>query len=221
MSMLEWAKNEIEIACKRERGDKDPNEWDYGVACYESALKAFQSLVEDGHSGFSIGITKSILNRLIDRKPLTSIEDIPEAWWPFDDGINAMQCKRMSSLFKHIYEDGSIKYSDVDRVRCKSKDNPDGFASWYSGFIENIVNELYPITMPYNPPSKPFTVYCTDGLIDPKNGDFDILGVWYMVKPDGSREDIDRFFKEVDESWVEIDKEEYEKLSKRANKEEV
>ena len=42
MNMLEWAKNEIEIACKRERGDKDPNEWDYGAACYESAFKAFE-----------------------------------------------------------------------------------------------------------------------------------------------------------------------------------
>ena len=38
MSMLEWAKNEIEIACKHERGDKDSNKWDYGVTCYESAF---------------------------------------------------------------------------------------------------------------------------------------------------------------------------------------
>jgi hypothetical protein len=30
--MEQWAKREIEIACKRERGDKNPNEWDYGVA---------------------------------------------------------------------------------------------------------------------------------------------------------------------------------------------
>ena len=37
MNMLEWAKREIEIACNRERNDKDLNEWDYGVECYESA----------------------------------------------------------------------------------------------------------------------------------------------------------------------------------------
>ena len=47
--MKEWAKREIELACKRERGDKDPNKWDYGVACYESAFKAFNSLLEDEH----------------------------------------------------------------------------------------------------------------------------------------------------------------------------
>lgn len=39
MSMTEWAKREIEIAIKKERGDGDPNEWDYGCACYESAYK--------------------------------------------------------------------------------------------------------------------------------------------------------------------------------------
>lgn len=56
MSMMEWAKREVEIASKRERGDKPESEWDYGCACYNSALKAFESLCGDGHSGFSIGI---------------------------------------------------------------------------------------------------------------------------------------------------------------------
>lgn len=58
MSMMEWAKREVEIASKRERGDKPESEWDYGCACYDSALKAFESLCGDGHSGFSIGITR-------------------------------------------------------------------------------------------------------------------------------------------------------------------
>lgn len=34
MSMEEWAKKEIEIACKREVKGNEPGEWDYGVACY-------------------------------------------------------------------------------------------------------------------------------------------------------------------------------------------
>ena len=42
MSMMEWAKREVEIASKRERGDKPEGEWDYGCACYDSALKAFE-----------------------------------------------------------------------------------------------------------------------------------------------------------------------------------
>ena len=109
MSMIEWAKNEIEIACKRERSLNDnPNEeWNYGVACYESAYKAFLSLMEDGHSGCSIGITKNILNRLIDCKPLTPIEDTSDIWVECTKGHESdyilYQCKRMSSLFKTVY----------------------------------------------------------------------------------------------------------------------
>ena len=53
MSMSEWAKREIEIACKRERAEDGTKEgeFSYGAACYESAYKAFKSLMEDGHSG--------------------------------------------------------------------------------------------------------------------------------------------------------------------------
>lgn len=32
MSMMEWAKREVEIASKRERGYKPESEWDYGCA---------------------------------------------------------------------------------------------------------------------------------------------------------------------------------------------
>lgn len=80
MNMMEWAKNEVDIASKRERGDRPESEWDYGVACYESALKAFESLCRDGHSGFSIGLTKNILNRLIDGRPLTLLLRIPRTY---------------------------------------------------------------------------------------------------------------------------------------------
>ena len=78
--MDDWAKNEIEIACKHERNDKSPEEFEYWRACYESAYKAFQSLMEDSHSGMSISLTKAILNRLIDGKPLTPIEDTQDIW---------------------------------------------------------------------------------------------------------------------------------------------
>lgn len=75
MSLREWAQREVALACKREKPDRKEGEFDYGCACYESALKAFNSLLEDGHSGMSIGYTKQILNRLIDGKPLTPVED--------------------------------------------------------------------------------------------------------------------------------------------------
>lgn len=51
MSMKEWAKREVDLACKHDNPDRKEGEFDYGCACYESALKAFTSLMEDGHSG--------------------------------------------------------------------------------------------------------------------------------------------------------------------------
>ena len=56
-----WAENEVAIACRHEKPDRKDGEWDYGCACYESALKAFGSLCADGHSGFSIGDRKSVV----------------------------------------------------------------------------------------------------------------------------------------------------------------
>ena len=78
--MLNWAKREVKIACEKENPNKKDGEFDYGCACYESALKAFETLCDDGHSGLSIKITQSILNRLIDGKPLTPIEDTDDVW---------------------------------------------------------------------------------------------------------------------------------------------
>lgn len=77
-----WVENEVRIACEHERkasGTKE-EEQDYGCACFESALKAYRSLLEDGHSGFSIGMTKYILVRMIERKPLTPIVDTEDVW---------------------------------------------------------------------------------------------------------------------------------------------
>ena len=114
-------------------------------------LKAFQSLLEDGHSGMSIGFTKQILNRLIDGKPLTPIEDTPDAWedgrYSQKEGYTSHQCKRMSSLFKYIYLDGTIKYTDIDRFYCFNKDDPDSYG-WYNSSIIRFLDELFPITMP-------------------------------------------------------------------------
>lgn len=211
MNMKEWAKREIDIACKRERGNAPESEWNYGCACYHSAYKTFLSLLEDEHSGMNIGITKNILNRLIEGKVLTPIEDTPDVWndssYRFD--IKTYQCTRMSSLFKDVSEDGHIDYCDVDRIVVVDKDNPYG-CRYHNGFISNLINKMYPIEMPYYPEDKPFVVYRSDLLFDPKNGDYDTIAIWYVKKPDGSKVEINRFFKESGDTFVEITREEYD-----------
>jgi hypothetical protein len=214
-NMESWAEREVEIACKHERGDAPEGEWDYGCACYESALKAFNSLLGDGHSGCSIGITKSILNRLIDGTPLTPIEDTDDIWnqisekGPDHESIG-YQCKRLTSLFKNVYPDGTVKYSDVDSYRCH---DIHGNGIYYNGLVHHIIDEMFPIAMPYIP-GEPIRVYCEEFLTDKKNGDFDTVGVFYAVLNDGKRVDIDRYFKEGEDDQIEITAEEYQERHK-------
>ena len=210
-----WVENEVRIACEHERkasGTKE-EEQDYGCACFESALKAYRSLLEDGHSGFSIGMTKYILVRMIERKPLTPIVDTEDVWSDARDRsghrgeVVNYQCKRMSSLFKYVYADGTVKYRDVDRFCGINLDNPN--VSYHSGLIDRVMEEKFTITMPYFPESKPFKVYCEDFLVDSKNGDYDTVGILYAIVPEGYKVEINRFFKEENNEFVEITEVEY------------
>lgn len=206
-NMSTWAEREVKFACKKE------GECDYGIACYESALKAFKSLMEDGHSGCSIGFTKQILNRLIDGLPLTPIEDTEEVWNKITYSSNTngtretYQCRRMSSLFKDVYADGTIKYHDNDRYICVDINNPD--CTYSCGLARRIIDEMFPISMPYYPQANKIKVYCEDFLTDKKNGDFDTVGIFYAIMPDGERVEINRFFKETPNNWEEISLIEY------------
>lgn len=212
-----WAEEEIRIACKRERGNTSENEWDYGVACYESALKAFRSLAEDGHSGMSIGITLDILNKLIKGQALTPIDDVDDVWeerGTYLSGANytTYQCRRMSSLFKNVYADGHIKYIDVNRFRCVTLNSS---ACWSNGHVTRIASEYFPITMPYVPHT--YTVVCEEFLTDRKNGDFDTIGILYIRDNAGERKTVNRYFADCEEGWREIDPAEYVQRKRKAN----
>lgn len=198
------------------------NLWDYGRACYESALKAFNSLCEDGHSGFSIGSTKAILNRLINNKPLLPIEDTDDVWNDISDisGLKGeevnYQCKRMPSLFKYVYADGTVEYIDVDRYHGANINCLD--ATYRSGLIDTVMDELYPITMPYMPADRAFKIYTEDFLVDPSKGDYDTVGILYAITPSLERVEINRYFKEAEEGFDEIDKAEYDQRKEMAKK---
>ena len=226
MSMLEWAKREVEIACKKENPDRKEDEFDYGCACYEGALKAFETLCNQGHSGMSIKFTQHILNRLIDGRPLTPIEDTPDVWNDItelkEDGTVEYQCNRMSSLFKKVRVDGSIEYTDVDRVYGVDIHNSD--LTYKSGLLTRIINEMFPIKMPYMPASKSYKFVTTDFLVDPKNGDFDTMALFTLTEPSGEKTmEVNRYFRAPEEGeeetypgWVEISEDEYTKRVFRA-----
>lgn len=200
-----WAENEIRIACEAERGDAMETAYDYGVFCYESALRAFRSLVKDGHTGMSIGITLNILNRLVKGQALTPIEDADDVWeergaYLSEANCTTYQCRRMSSLFKDVYADGHIEYLDVNRFRCVTLNSS---ACWSNGFVARIADEYFPITMPYIP--RTYTVVCEEFLTDRKNGDFDTIGILYIYGDTGERKEVNRYFAEAEEGWREIE----------------
>lgn len=212
MDMSEWAKQEVEIAIEREKrlADNDPDEYSYGVECYKSALKAFECLMEDGHSGYSINFTKHILMRLIDGNPLVPIEDTPDIWQGVEScnkDYKSYQCKRMSSLFKDVYEDGTVKYSNVNRYYCE--DIHSG-STYTNGFIaREIIDKMFPITMPYMSSDRKYKVTTEDILYDTANGDYDTIAVYTVTTPEGDVITLDLFYKESPDGLVQIDHDEF------------
>jgi hypothetical protein len=232
--MLDWAEQECRIACKRENPEFDfdnEKDWDYGCSCYKSALKAYHSLCDDDHSGGSFNATKNILIRLMEGQPLTPITD--EDFFSVKRGTEAypmespeylkerglksdIQCPRMSSLFREETLDGKVSYHDVNRSYYVNIEEPsDTYNSW-SGFID----EMFPITMPYMPKKGKYEIYAQTFLADKEHGDFDTVGIFYVITPEGEKVDVNLFSTEGDDGeWKTITREEYDiLLSKRVDK---
>ena len=224
MKMSEWAKREVEIACKKENPNWDGKSFDYGCACYQSALKAYNSLCEDGHSGMSFNLTKNILIRLMEGNPLTPITDedfFVENDLPLESeeylkerGLKSdLQCPRKSSLFRKETLDGKVSYTDVDRVVYVDKKG----GCWGNGWVTKIVDEMFPITMPYVPSNQKYKVYGEEFLLDERNGDYDHRAFLYVITPNGEKIELDEYYKEVNGEMVKISKEEYFADKERCN----
>ena len=189
-----WAKREIELQLKECK-----NDW-YTENVLKCAYEVYKELCRQNHSGMSIQLVKSVLNRLIDCKPLSPIEGNDDEWndVTWNDSANEYQNKRYSALFKNVYKDGTVTYNDVDRWQCYD----DNGITFNSGAVSRILDKKYPISLPYNPVSE--KVYVKEFLVDKNNGDFDTLYFKYK--------DIEVYMTEKDDELVEIDKEEFDSL---------
>ena len=196
--MKDWAKNEIELAIKKETAQEDCMNG-YIEMCYKSALKAYETLCEEGHSGLSIQITKSILSRLIDGKPLTAIEDTPDVWTESrieKNGTKHFQCNRMSSLFKTVDKNGNVSYDDIHRVVCKAVGNDN--ICYSSSLVSDVIDKMYPLEMPYFPADESYVV-----LVEEANYYKHLISV---TTPEGEVVSINRYFDDIGQ---EIDEEEF------------
>ena len=209
MTTEEWAEKEIKIACKKENPNWNGKSFDYGCACYQSALKAYKSLCEDGHSGTSFNITKNILIRLMEGLPLKPITDDdfintkPEIWenpeYLKKVGLKSnIQCPRMFSLFRKETLNGEITYSDVERVIFHDA-NGDNWCNCSPAF--KIVDEMFPITMPYYPSNEKYKVYGeTFYMINAVDktaehvGTYNLVKIYYIVTPNNERIEVNKEF---------------------------
>lgn len=222
-AMQLWVEHEIKIAIDREhaadkadcekQGKKyNPKEFSYGGAIYESALRAFKSLLKDGHSGMSWAFTTSVLNRMMQHKVLTPLQGTDDEWCECKiknmDGVQDFQNVRQSSLFKHVDPDGSVRYSDIDRVVCVDQDDPRDVHHF--GLSSKVVDEFFPLTFPYMPTDEPYKVIDKIFSSDGKPGEFDTVGVIKVVTPEGEEKLVGRYYKEDGDTFVEITKAEFD-----------
>lgn len=210
MGVLDWAKREVDVVIANTKKLAN-EECEYYSQCCISALKAYESLCEDGHSGFSIRVTQNILNKLIDGIPLSPIteEDFNEEKIRDDRSI---QCSRMSSLFKEINKDGEVVYNDINRTTLWVNN-----ISWHSGLADKIIDEMFPISLPYSG-AEHYDLYGEEVLTDSANGDYDTVAIYKIkIKSTGEEIEINRYFREPEKEgeverypgWVEIYKDEW------------
>lgn len=206
--MYSWAKQEIAYYKSLvSNGDADKDSQQYTFLCLDAALEAYETLLRQPHSGYSIQVTASYLQDLIKGRPLSPIVDTPDVWNLISnkDGVTTYQCRRMSSLFKYE-KDGIVYYSDIDRFLCVSESTG---ATYYSGLVRDYMDKMYPIVMPYYPRST-IRVYCDDFLYDDTiDSDFDTVGIHYAILEDGSRLNIGSYYKECEAGFELISESEY------------
>ena len=214
--METWAEEEIKIAM----GDNNTEK--VFIDSYNNVLKAYKVLLEGNYSGLGMSFASALLRRLMAALPLTPIEDKDffigdpkqecEEYLKERELKSDLQCPRMSSLFRKEDLNGNVTYNDVNRVVYHDIENEDN--TW--GASTKIIDELFPITMPYYPSEKKYHVYVQEFLTDRKNGDFDTRGYIYVKTPDDEIVYIERYFttQEDGNGWKEISKEEYYDLLK-------
>lgn len=216
-SMLDWA--EHEVALKKSSTDV------YGNLCLNSAIKAYKALTEAGHSGASWEITADILFKLCKGIPLTPITEndfdgVELSFIKHDSGAKTYQCPRMSSLFKDEYQDGTIKYTDINRVYCVEASDPN--CTYNFGLARDIVDEMFPITLPYKPSLNKYKVITDTFLTDPFEGDWDTVAILSISNTDNGIIPVNRYFKWVKANRIEISLEEFnERKAIAENKEEM
>ena len=147
MSMMEWAKRELDLAGFKESDDPDDmNNW-----MRNDVLKLLEMFVEQGHSGFSANYAIKIFQTLASWKPLSPLTGADDEWT--EVSADVWQNKRASNVFKG--EDGRAYWSDgvVFWEWHSSPDIDDGkpYKSYFTSRDSRVFIDSFPWTMPEKP----------------------------------------------------------------------
>lgn len=181
----------------------------YGNMVVVSAGASFLKLVDLCDTAEEIQEVHDVFNRLAKDKPLIPIEDNPEIWHfndfgglKEDDDVprKSYQCTKMSSLFKDVYADGTVSYHDQNRAYCSemiTNDDGETHESTYVSWKADIVDLLWPITMPYMPEDKAYKVNIETVKYD-KERNLDMILIKSVDTPSGEHRVLNLCFKEID-----------------------
>ena len=192
---MNW-KKELNIYKNYHKNDE------YGLLVCSNAEEIMELIESQGHTGFSFSQLANILIRLLKEKPLFPITDNPDEWGTEADnyvGNTSLQNNRCGNIFKH--SDGTI--TDVERAVFVDTYN-DNNSFWHSKRADEIVDKLFPITLPYMPEDKPYYVYGKDMFLDENGNDKtnENIGYYnytiyeYLITPTGEKIEINEIVDE-------------------------
>lgn len=215
MELIDWARNELELFDKAEKG-KFEKESDVAYQTFRDFLNREEELND-------IGLSASLLIKLLLEDPLTPIEDDEESWEqvmgcdtsPMDvEGwFSLYQCKRRGSLFKRVHYNPKtgleeINYSDLERAVCVDIETGQSYQP--TNLELCVLDDADPISMPYTPTDK-IKIFVDRFRYYKDSQDFDTIGILAIMKPKEDAKEIMRWFKRNQETnrWETIRKVEY------------
>lgn len=179
---------------------------------FENALKIFRMLREDDLAYNTKLLALSTTQQLLDREPLSPIEDVPGVWGEVYNvgGIKSCRCKRLPTLYKHVYPDGHIEYIDPSIYCCVT---PRSDRQFKNGVIEShFLSEYCQVKMPYTQPEKPYIFTVEQFEAQWADEYLNLIAVLSVENPDGDKKAINRWLERTGDGWIEIGKETVVKL---------
>lgn len=117
----------------------------------------------------------------------------------------------MKRFEKRVYNDGTVKYRDNYRIITIPENKP--FFGESFEYLDEMFDELFPIQLPYFVNTDKYFVYYDGIKIDKTNNFYyDVHHVKHIITNNKKIVYIDKCYQFKDDKWVEISKEEFNKL---------